>query len=157
MILVTITVEIFVMKDGDCDEERFDCLSDGEDGKPCTTGQCPGDDKPYDCKKSPDLRNVEEINLMTVLRNILTMNDRCDNRDHPYDCVNKVILMSANIHIQNAVNGITGVMKRNGVTGTIVGNIIMTIITTITKTIIITALRTITTTTQMTIQTIMQL
>ena len=35
-------------KDGKtCNEEKFDCLSDTENGNYCTTGKCPGDDKPY--------------------------------------------------------------------------------------------------------------
>jgi hypothetical protein len=44
---------------GDCDSERFDCLSDCKDGSRATTGQCPGDDKdrdkhPYDEDKVND-------------------------------------------------------------------------------------------------------
>ncbi|HEX7178361.1 MAG TPA: hypothetical protein VF220_01460, partial [Nitrososphaeraceae archaeon] len=39
-------------KDGKtCNDDKFDCLSDTKDGNYCTTGQCPGDDQKWDCKK----------------------------------------------------------------------------------------------------------
>jgi hypothetical protein len=32
-------------ENGDCDDNNFDCITDLGDGKYCTTGMCPGDDK----------------------------------------------------------------------------------------------------------------
>jgi hypothetical protein len=42
---------------GDCDSERFDCLSDCKDGSSATTGQCPHDDRHRD--RDDDDRNAD--------------------------------------------------------------------------------------------------
>ena len=74
----------------------------------------------------------------------------CDHRQSGNDCGHI-------IRIQNVVNGMIGIMKRNGATGTIAGNITMTIIMTITMIITTMTPRTTITITPMTTQTIMQL
>jgi hypothetical protein len=63
-------------KDGKtCNEEKFDCLSDTKDKDGnwnyCTTGKCPGDDKPYD--KPPGIFKPVH-------------NPECNN---PHFCINK--------------------------------------------------------------------
>jgi hypothetical protein len=37
-----------------CDNHHFDCLTDLDNGDYCTTGMCPGDDRPYKNKKNDD-------------------------------------------------------------------------------------------------------
>jgi hypothetical protein len=46
---------------GNCDSERFDCLSDDcVNGQPATTGQCEGDDEPYDNNDSGSDSNSDD-------------------------------------------------------------------------------------------------
>jgi hypothetical protein len=58
----------FVCNDeGECDSDRFDCLSECEDGSTATTGMCPDDDDPkcvddgkYVCKEAEDEDETKE-------------------------------------------------------------------------------------------------
>jgi hypothetical protein len=52
---------------GECDSDKFDCLSDCKDGSTATTGMCPDDDDPkciddgkYVCKEGEDEDQTEE-------------------------------------------------------------------------------------------------
>ena len=53
--------------EGECDSDKFDCLSDCKDGSTATTGMCPDDDDPkciddgkYVCKEGEDKDETEE-------------------------------------------------------------------------------------------------